>query len=254
MGLNEKFFNSATAGCAVQPNQNTLVFHIDAADSNSLNAGGAGTWNDLSGNGRHFSHIRTVENAEGSLDFNTSVSNSYAFNFTNMQNSFGMGGDYPFSIAMWVNTNTIAAGLATLYEQGGFSDGSNNGFKICRSGSTLQVEGRANESTARRLVDVTNAFVANTWVHIVIQRTSAVWEAYVDGVLQTNTGSYKSSSTYLTDDLGVSDATDSNTILGRQYQASTHFWTGKMSDVKLYDIALSQCEVDYEFSVKQFDT
>ena len=108
-------------------------------------------------------------------------------------------------------------------------------------------------STARRLVDVSGAFTANAWVHIVVQRTDAVWEAYVDGVLQTNTGTYKSNSTYLTDDLGISDATDSNTVIGRQYQAVTHEWEGKISDVKLYDIALSQCEVDYEFSIKQFE-
>ena len=116
------------------------------------------------------------------------------------------------------------------------------------------MEGKANESTARRLVDVAGAFTANTWVHIVVQRTNTVWEAYVDGVLQTNTGSYKSNSTYLTDDLGGNDATDSNTIIGRQYQANTHAWLGKMSDIKLYNIALSQCEVDYEFNIKQFDT
>lgn len=253
MALNEKFFNSPTGGCAVQPDQNELVFHIDAADSNSLNAGGAGTLQDLSGNGKDFNHIRLVENAEGSLSFNTSTSNSYAYNFTNMQSSFGTGsGNYNWSLVMWVNTNTIGTGLGSLYEQGGFSDGSNNGFKVYRSGSSLQVEGKANESTARRLVDVSGAFTANAWVHIVVQRTDTVWEAYVDGVLQTNTGAYKSNSTYLTDDLGGSDATDSNTIIGRQYQAVTHEWEGKMSDIKLYDIALSQCEVDYEFSIKQF--
>ena len=254
MGLNEKFFNSASADC--QPDQNELIFHIDAADSNSMNAGGSGNWRDLSGNSRHFNHIRCNPLSEGSLSFNESQSNSYAYNFSaSLVNSYGMGsGNYNWSIAMWVKPATTSAGFASLYEQGGYSDGSNNGYGIYRNGSSLMMYARANEGAARQLVNVSSVFGGNTWVHIVVQRTDVVWEVYKNGVLQTNSGTYKSNSTYLTDDLGTADATDVNTIIGRQYQADTQRWVGKMSDIKLYDMALTQCEVEYEFDIKQFDT
>ena len=253
MGLNEKFFNSASAA-SCQPDQNELVFHIDAADSNSINAGGGGTWYDLSGNSRHFGHVRTNLLSEGSLSFNESQTNSYAYNWS-MQNSYGMGtGNYNWSIAMWVKPSTTAAGFASLYEQAGYSDGSGNGYGIYRNGTSLMMYARGAEQGARQLVNVSSAFSAGSWVHIVVQRTDVVWEAYVDGVLQTNSGTYKSNANYLTDDLGTADATDSNTIIGRQYQADIQEWEGKISDVKLYDMALSQCEVEYEFDIKQFDT
>jgi hypothetical protein len=251
MGLNEKFFNSASADC--QPDQNELVFHIDAADSNSINAAGTGTWQDLSGNSRHFGYVRATLLSEGSLQFTTA--NVYGHNFSNMVNSYGMGtGNYNWSIAMWVNPAHTSAGFASLYEQGGYSDGSANGYGIYRSGSSLQMYARGAELTARQLVNVANFFGGNTWVHIVVQRTDVVWEVYKNGVLQTNSGTYKSNSNYLTDDLGTADATDSNTIIGRQYAANVQQWEGRMSDIKLYDMALTQCEVEYEFDIKQFDT
>ena len=255
MGLNEKFFNSASAA-SCQPDQNELIFHIDAADSNSINAGVTGSWNDLSGNSRHFNHIRTTLLSEGSLSFNENQSNSYAYNFSgNLVNSYGMGsGNYNWSIAMWVKPGTTASGFASLYEQGGYSDGSANGYGIYRSGTSLMMYARGAELAARQLVNVSGFFSSGSWVHIVVQRTDVVWEVYKNGVLQTNTGTYKSNSHYLTDDLGTADVTDVNTIIGRQYQSAIQEWEGKISDVKLYDMALTQCEVEYEFDIKQFDT
>lgn len=187
--------------------------------------------------------------SEGSWNFDASA-NEY---FTHTTGAFkGRLNSNPFAFSVWLWTDTVASGFASIIEQRGYSDSSNNGFGIYRSGSSLEMYGRAAETQARQLVSVSSVFTASTWVHIVVQRTGTTWEVYVNGSSATNSGSYKDNATYQTDDLGNNDATDSTLIIGRQWQVNTQQWDGKMSDIKFFDKALNSAEITAEYNKGQF--
>ena len=187
--------------------------------------------------------------SEGSWNFDSGANEYFVCDTGAFQNRLGGS---PFAFSAWLWTDTVASGFASIIEQRGYSDGSNNGFGIYRNGSSLEMYGRAAESTARQLVSVSSVFTASTWVHIVVQRTGTTWEVYVDGSSATNSGSYKDNATYQADDLGNGDATDSTLIISRQWQADTQQWDGKMADIKFFSKALTSAEVTAEYNKGQF--
>lgn len=251
MSLNKRLFIPQTLQGTAFADFAELEFHFDAADTNSYSGSGT-SWYDLVDSNVYFSNAGGRANwlSEGSWNFDAGANEYMALNpYDSFHNDYGTG---TFCVAAWLWTDTVASGISSFLEQRGFSDGSNNGWAIYRDGSSLKMYGKANESTSRELINVSSAFTVSTWTHIVVQRTGTTWEAYVNGNLATNSGSYKDNSTYQTDDLGNSDPTDSQLIMSREWQTNSKQWDGKISDVKILSTSVTQGDVNTEFAIKQF--
>ena len=231
MGLNEKFFASATT--VIDP-----ILYLDAGDSNSYSGTGT-TWYDLTANnndatitgatwnsggyfevqssdffslpqGAPFNRSNTIKCISGWIKADTTTSRVWLFNISSSTNT----SDY-FYIGYIPDANLI-----TVYTRDGSS--SNQSFS---------------QATITPNTD---------WNHIVVQITSTEREIYLNGTKLSTTVT----------NVGTGNATSwidypsySGTIkgeIGRLRAASpapSHYSDGQISKVRLYDKTLTQIEI-----------
>ena len=198
-------------------------------------------------NGVHFTNAGDRANwlSEGSWNFDSGA-NEY---FTHTSGAFkGRIGTGNFAVSAWVNTDSVSSASKFVINTRGYSDGSNQGWGAYIYEDDIWFD--AKNGTNKIPIKVHNVLSTNTWHHIVWQRTDSIWECYLDGTLQTNSSTQKTD--YLTADLGGSDATDSDLIIGRYWQTNNYQWDGRLSDIKIFNKALTSAEVTAEYDKGQF--
>ena len=155
-----------------------------------------------------------------------------AYNFIDLDGSdafINCGGDIDvvgaFAISAWVNSDVIATSLRSIASQGnsffGFGDA---------SAGKLLFQGQG--SSANNLQSQT-ALTADTWFHIVL---SVSGTNAGDGAIYVN-GSR--------DDDGESTVflTAGDFVIGKMPTASSRYWNGKITQVAIYNKALTSIEV-----------
>ena len=155
-----------------------------------------------------------------------------AYNFIDLDGSdafINCGGDIDvvvaFAISAWVNSDVIATSLRSIASQGnsffGFGDA---------SAGKLLFQGQG--SSANNLQSQT-ALTADTWFHIVL---SVSGTNAGDGAIYVN-GSR--------DDDGESTVflTAGDFVIGKMPTASSRYWNGKITQVAIYNKALTSTEV-----------
>lgn len=227
MGLNEKFFASATS----QPIDPDLRLYLDAGDSNSY--GGTGTtWTDL-----------TAYNNDGTISGATWNAGGY-FDFDGLNDKVTLPSTFfkttkILSVAVWVKFDTISQNFIGIIENvvgnvGGWA------LDIPSSASKLPRLDFYNGSSYS-IAQGTTALTTGQWHHLCGTISGEEMKLYVNGSLEDTT-SYS---------VAISNTNQSVVIGGDG--VSTNYLDGQISDVKLYDKALSAAEVAAQFAIKQFD-
>jgi hypothetical protein len=192
--------------------------------------------NDASGNGRH----QTALTGTAAYDASDKVEGSHSFNFNGATFiRFGVDGGFletaysARTYSLWVKPANLT-GIKILFEQGGSAAG-----LACRlNGSNLSATYR---------ITATQQFTTGTltfpndgaWHHVAVVFANGTLTCYLDGVPST---SANSSNTTIpangnNDALGARNGTDA---FG---SSAANFYSGKMDDVRLYNLALTARQV-----------
>jgi hypothetical protein len=143
------------------------------------------------------------------------------------------------SVAVWVKFDTISQNFIGIIENvagnvGGWAlDIPSSASKLPR----LQFYNGSSYSIAQG----TTALTTGQWHHLCGTISGEEMKLYVNGSLEATT-SYS---------VAISNTNQSVVIGGDG--ASTNYLDGQISDVKLYDKALSAAEIEAQFAIKQFD-
>ena len=208
---------------------NGLVLCLDAANPKSYSGSGS-TWIDLSGNG----NTGTLIN---SPTYNSANSGSFVFNGTNQYVNEGVTNSFTittgdFSASSWIYPTAWADGL---------SRGIIDKRSISGSGWTFYNDGnyptKINARLGNTFYFVSNSSIAtNTWQNLTFVRSGSNIYWYYNGILDaTGTNS--------------SDLTDSTASLQIGHsQTWNGFFKGNLSNISVYNRALSPSEVSQNFN------
>ena len=184
---------------------------------------------------------------EGSWNFDAGANEYFSNNYTNgspgmFQHRTGTGN---FAISAWVKPDNVTASWRVIIGCQGYSS---DGWQLYANQDDIRFWG--SNGTNYELVTLNGVLTANTWTHVVVQRTNTTWEGYIDGSSSTNSATNKTQ--HLTDPMGNDHATNSNLIIGRDWTANQYQWDGRISDIKIFNKALTAAEVTAEYNKGQF--
>ena len=210
---------------------NGLVLNLDAGVSSSYPGTGT-TWTDLSGRGNNGTLVNgpTYNSANGgSIVFDGT--NDYVGLPANTL-AFGTG---QFSIEAWVYASSFVTNSHIFSSQSSNLSGFINiGYNVTPYTGFLVSD--FNGST--RIITTNNNVVSlNTWYHVVgLRNSSNQYVMYVNGVASTTNNTSTTSLTAADPRIGVNPATNSE------------IWNGRISNLKLYNRALTATEVTQNFN------
>ena len=225
---------------------NGLVTCIDAANVRSYPGSGA-TWTNLAGS------INTT--LVGSPAYSSGNMGALTFDGTTNYAYFAspspMAGSSLFTIEMWINITTLSGAQGgvsykgVMLIAGGTGTGTGQPELIIRSASlgsstpATLIFGAGNAAGSGGLnVDVSSLMTNGNWYQIVLTRpTTSSQVAYLNGV-QIGTGNHNHSY--------ADGQTDIGALHGNASWSG--YLNGKMSNVKLYNRALSAAEVSQNFN------
>jgi hypothetical protein len=139
------------------------------------------------------------------------------------------GGSYSFS--MWINSPTLMN--TALFSSG---RGINFNGYFANAGLT-GINFYSSQPGTHKQTTVATALATNTWYFIVFVCNGTTMSIYLNGVVQSTTGSYAPPAT----------STANGFQLGR-YESGTYFWPGAIDDFRVYNRALSSGEVSTMFA------
>lgn len=201
-------------------------------------------------NGMHFDNAGGRANwlTEGSFNFDTGQTGGEYFKIApssrTFLNALGYG---PFAVSAWVYPDEVTSGYRVIIGTQGYSDGSNNGWQMY----AYQDDIRFWVNSATEVVTLNGVLTAGMWSHVLIQRTEAKWEGYIDGALVSNASS-ANETTQINDDLGHHNPSDAMLIIGRNWQNTNYQWDGRISEIKIYNKSLSSDKIQAEYDKGQF--
>ena len=150
-----------------------------------------------------------------------------------------------FSNEIWIYPTNLAggnAGYSTLLKQ---SEGTRDFYFTLRSNGAVHCEIRNIANTAYDNFDTTSGVILiNNWYQIVqvFSLTSQNISFYVNGVLRLSSTTPAYPSFYLTNSMQIAQqGTDTSNTFARRL-------TGRVSNVKLYNRALSAAEIQQNFN------
>jgi hypothetical protein len=186
-----------------------------------------GTAADASGNGNN----GTVNGATLAADRFGSTNKAYSFagnaTIQGSTSSFNFGAG-PFSISLWIKTNSTTGGGILTTHDAGSSKYSNVGIYIAGTNygfADIDINNGAGSGTnfnGRKLTD-------NQWHHILVIRQGAAAKLYVDGILD------------FTDNLTQNPNNSTSFIISSSY--NTAYFIGTIDDIRVYNRALSDAEI-----------
>lgn len=133
-----------------------------------------------------------------------------------------------FTIAGWVKFDSIAANKVII---GQYTDANNQWYLQWTTSNIIQLYG-ITSSTARFNFSCPLTAVANTWYHIVVQRSGSSCIMYINGVAQTVTQTTAFSAT----------ATDIAAVLSIG-KINTGYQTGNIKDLQIFTKALTMDQI-----------
>jgi hypothetical protein len=205
-----------------------LVFNVDAANVKSYPGSGT-TWRDLSRGGNN----GTLVNGP---TYNTANGGSIVFDGVNDYGDFGNPtslnfGTGNFTVSVWFRRFSSAATNRRILSKGSESDiSSEAGFAIF--GSDTSAVFAVNPSGTRVIITAAT-YTVNEWVNIVgvLERNISI-RAYQNSILTSTE----------TAPIGSISGTD-NFYIGRSSTSTSVNWGGNISNIQIYNRALSDQEV-----------
>ena len=231
MGLNEKFFASATSS------EYDGVLNYDASNTDSYSGTGS-TWYDLTDNNNDGNISGATWNAAGYFQFDGS--NDY-INLTG-QAPFSNSTTQTDDIKCFTGWVKLDAGTRAMLYTVSSTTNSSDYFSCQVRNNQVFVQGR-NGTSSNQFLDSVNLTTNTNWHHYVFQVTGTTRQIYIDGVEQTITRDNRGAGTNTSwvSYISYSSATVHAIQQGRA--ASAYYGTGKISKVKYLSSALSQSEI-----------
>jgi hypothetical protein len=210
-----------------------LVMNIDASQLRSYSGSGT-TWTDLSGNNNNgaLTNGPTFSNANGGIITFDGINDYCAItNLVNLNNTSA-------THEIWVKLNAPNDGLQQqIFARTNTNAGTFNITKI--SGTNLFQMNYRNSANTQATVTL-NTLPSTNWVHIVITYDGSVFNAYINGVLDTTTsavtGALNTGGTFAM-------------ALAAQTTGATAFCPCNIGLARAYNRALSAIEVLQNFNV-----
>ncbi|MTA27759.1 MAG: hypothetical protein F2562_02750, partial [Actinobacteria bacterium] len=147
-----------------------------------------------------------------------------------------------FTLEAWVRPSTTSVNRwQTIISRGNFANGTRN-FGLFQQGSQVMFSAQGAGSTHWLLATQTGVLTANVWAHIVgvFNQTTGTMELFVNGTRQ--------SSTVVTTSGGAVPTGVGELVIGNGYSADGSFFTGSLSEVAVYDKALSSARISAHYS------
>ena len=207
-----------------------LVLALDAANTKSY--GGSGTtWTDLSGEGNN----GTISGATYS-----SSDNGY-FDFDGTNDDVNIGNvlnQYPITISAWAKTSSTAAGANIVNK---YTAGSANGYRLSFSSEGIGGYYFRDMNNRTNNYDTEYGTVSlNTWYHAVMTVDSSGIKFYLNASLVGSNGW-----------TGTAQAPTTTTPLRigfYPYNSGGFYYDGQISQVSIYNKALTASEVQQNFN------
>lgn len=212
-----------TSSSAVSLVTSGLVLHLDAGDPASYPGTGT-TWYDLSGQGNDsiLTNGPTYDtDAGGNIDFDG------IDDYASAGDASLPIGTTAGTLSAWARTETTAGNTAWIFAYG--YPGTGLARFIGRLGSTFYFGGYNDDLTALGVP-------LNTWFNITGVYDGFAASLYINGILVTGPTA-KSWNTV-----------SSDTVVGRQVGGGGEYWQGGISQVLIYDRALSDGEIVQNFN------
>jgi hypothetical protein len=213
---------------------NGLVLCLDAANPKSYPGSGT-TWNDLSGNGNN----GTLRNSPsysadnlGKIVFDAVNDDINCGNDSSI--NFGTG---DFTVSVWFRRFSNATTNLRLLSKAASNDTANAASAgFCFFGNNTNVSFGVNPTATRTIISAAN-FSVNEWVNVVGLLERGVSMRTYKNSVQVSTATAPAGS--------VSGTT--SLFLGSNVGANL-FWAGEISNVSLYNIALTPQEIQQNFN------
>ena len=174
-------------------------------------------------------------NSSGYFDFNGNPSNTKV---VTLNSDFGY---VTRTWQAWVNPDVIQRQyIFSTYGTTAIGISTGAAYIEMQSNGTIQAGVRVGSTQS---VTSTTSLTAGNWSHISITIDSSSLKLYINGNLEGTT-SFTFTSTA---------SNSQNLVIGYEVRNNNHYWNGKMSDIKVFDRALSAAEVTAQFAIKQFD-
>lgn len=191
------------------------------------------TWTDLIGsnNGTLVNSPTYISANGGSIVFD-GTDDYVRISSASYLNSLGSS---DFTVSMWLYraTNPPGGNGEMLYQSATLD----NGFLIGISDTSFRIELRDNQSTNSTVAGVSNIFTAGIWNNVVFAKQGTTYTGYSQGISRGSFTSYQ--------DVG----TNSGFVdIGRVDWWGPGNWEGRISQVKVYNRALSAAEVQQNFN------
>jgi hypothetical protein len=184
---------------------------------------------DQSGNGNNGTAVGNPVYAAGKKG---KAGHAINLNGTSQYVTIGTAGGFanftggPYSFSMWINSPTLMNSVL-------FSSGSGlniNGYFANAGLSGINFY--SSQPGTHKQTAVTAALTINTWYFIAFVCNGTTMSIYLNGVVQSTTGSYAP----------PASSTGTGFQLG-SYDSGTYFWPGSIDDFRVYNRALSSAEV-----------
>ena len=221
-GTNWRYFEATES-----PDDPNLKMNLDASNAASYPGTGT-TWFDLTSNanngaisGASFSSLDGgYFSFDGSNDFvNTGSSTTKAL---------------PMSVEMWINPGSSFSPRGVIYSN--YDSGTTNGFFIrLETSGKFQIDcyNKPAGTYYRTILNQTgSALPLNQWSHCVFTFDTSYVTAYLNGVLDAQVA---------TNSQGIGFTSSFDTSLARR--AGGDYFSGKISQARVYDVALTQAEI-----------
>jgi hypothetical protein len=208
-----------------------LTLYLDAGNSSSYPGTGT-TWTDLSSNGNN----GTLVNGP---TYSSDNSGSIVFDGTNDYASLGntpnITGLINITLSVWVNPQTPSSYKSIFTRYSNITP--NNGFLLSHdTDNKFYFDGRESNVGYLR-VGTTNTYALNNWYNVTCTKSGNLWSIYINGVLQNSAV------------LGLGNvAFGSNNAFISSYNSSLYFGKNKISNLQIYNRALSASEVLQNFN------
>ena len=103
--------------------------------------------------------------------------------------------------------------------------------------------GVRNSSNVSSYDDSSTTLSTNSWNHICMTTDGTNLKLYINGTLDFTVAA----------NLTSIASNSQNLVIGKNIRTNSFYWNGQMSDIKVFDRALSAAEVTAQFAIKQFD-
>jgi len=233
MGLNERFFSSSSCD---EPSTTGLQLFLDASDTNSYPGTGS-TWFDLTANGYNATNNGATWNNAGYFEVQSGdyfrLPTGAPFNRSNTIKS----------ISAWVKADTTTSSVFPFSVSSSSSQADLFYFVYAGAINKVLIEVRDGSNSNASFKEAT--MVSDTdWHHIVAQLTATGVEIYLDGVSKTvsysNSGSGNNTSWIAYPSYAGTPIAEIGSLRATNRITSD----GSISKVRLYDIVLTQTEID----------